>query len=353
MCRGGIQSRAGHRPLADRPTLSGVPSSCRLRLLAPLVALLLASLALAACGGSGDEQSSAAEPSAAPVADFPRPNGRTIKELLAEAPKGPVLAPTQAVYEPGPNRFGFGLFDVSRRFVTDAQAVVYTADATGANVRGPFPAREESLKTAPPFLAQTTANDPDAAKSLYVGRVQLPAGKRATVLTLARVNGKLESGGPLTIPLSPKRQPPRAGEKAIEVDTPTAQSVGGDLAKIDTRVPPSPSLHQDNLADVLGKKPAILVFATPQLCQSRVCGPVVDITAQVQHEVGDGVAFIHQEIYKNNKIEDGFRPQVDAWRLPTEPWLFAIDKQGRIVERIEGAFSLDELRAAVKKAEAG
>ena len=53
-------------------------------------------------------------------------------------------------------------------------------------------------------------------------------------------------------------------------------------------------MHDDDLAEVLGKKPVVLLFATPALCQSRVCGPVVDVAEQVKRESGDGAAFIHR-----------------------------------------------------------
>jgi len=38
-----------------------------------------------------------------------------------------------------------------------------------------------------------------------------------------------------------------------------------------------------------------------------------------------------------------------AYGLSTEPWLFVIDKNGRISTEIEGAFSVNELKAAVQK----
>ncbi|MDX6622064.1 MAG: hypothetical protein QOK36_4450, partial [Gaiellales bacterium] len=43
----------------------------------------------------------------------------------------------------------------------------------------------------------------------------------------------------------------------------------------------------------------------------------------------------------------GYRPQVRAWRLPSEPWTFVIGSDGKIATRLEGAFSAAELRAAV------
>ena len=81
-------------------------------------------------------------------------------------------------------------------------------------------------------------------------------------------------------------------------------------------------------ADALGKEPIMLLFATPQFCQSRVCGPVVDVAEQVQQEYGDEAAFIHMEIYNDNDPSKGVRPQVRAFHLPSEPWLFAINREG-------------------------
>jgi hypothetical protein len=38
-------------------------------------------------------------------------------------------------------------------------------------------------------------------------------------------------------------------------------------------------------------------------------------------------------------------------RLQTEPWLFVFDASGRISTRIEGAFSVADLEAAIEKAQ--
>jgi hypothetical protein len=97
----------------------------------------------------------------------------------------------------------------------------------------------------------------------------------------------------------------------------------------------------------------VLLFATPALCQSRVCGPVVDVAEQVKADHEGDADFIHMEIYRDNSIDKGFRPQVAAFGLPTEPWLFVIDKQGNVAARIEGAFSAGELEDALGKATKG
>jgi hypothetical protein len=48
-------------------------------------------------------------------------------------------------------------------------------------------------------------------------------------------------------------------------------------------------------------------------------------------------------------LAKGLRPQVAAFRLPTEPWLFVIDRDGVVSTVIEGPFSVAELERAVSK----
>ena len=100
---------------------------------------------------------------------------------------------------------------------------------------------------------------------------------------------------------------------------------------------------------MLGKKPVVITFATPLLCASRVCGPVVDIVEQVKATAPKGVAFIHQEIYKDNQVNKGVRSQVAAWRLASEPWTFVIDRSGRIARASRAPSRSGELQRAVAK----
>ncbi len=109
-------------------------------------------------------------------------------------------------------------------------------------------------------------------------------------------------------------------------------------------------MHDDDLADVLGKEPVVLLFATPALCQSRVCGPVVDVAEQVKRDRPDDAAYIHMEIWNDNDPNKGAREQVLDYNLQTEPWLFVINSDGTVSTRIEGAFSVDELEQALDKA---
>jgi hypothetical protein len=263
-------------------------------------------------------------------------------------PEGPILTSTVSLLEKGTNRVGFALFDAARTQLSGAAVALYVARPDGTGVRGPFVARSESLAVKPAFASRTTADDPDAAKSVYVADVPFAREGKVTVTALVRLDGRLMRTAPEPMTVGARgATPPGPGDRAIAVDTESLASAGGDLSRIDTRLPPAPELHRENLRDVLGKKPAVLVFATPQLCQSRVCSPVVDVALQVKSVAGDGVAFIHQEIFKDNKVERGVRPPLAAWRLATEPWTFVIDRDAIVRARFEGPMSARELQRAV------
>ena len=139
------------------------------------------------------------------------------------------------------------------------------------------------------------------------------------------------------------------GERAPVVETDTAAEDGGPQA-VDTRRPTS-DMHDVSFDDVVGKKPVALLFATPQLCQSRVCGPVVDIALQLREKYGDRMEFIHQEVYVDNDANKGLREPLRRFNLRTEPWLFTVSKDGRIAARLEGSFGLRAFERAVRAAQ--
>jgi hypothetical protein len=327
-----------------------------------LAAVAAASCSLAACGGSGssDNSSNGSQPPAT-SADFPSPKGRSLLQIRQGLGPGPVLAPTVSVIGIGRDRYGFGLFDRARKQIAQTPVALYLERSGSSKVSGPFLARDLPLAVKPPYQSETVAKDPDAAKSLYVAALDIPRAGDYAVLGVAKLDGRLVATDPIGLRVSPKDPIPNVGQQAPRIDTPTVKSAGGDVASIDTRTPPD-TMHDVNFADAIGRKPIILLFATPALCQSRVCGPVVDIAEELHSEHKGDAVFIHQEIYRNNTIAPGclegttaadqcFRAQVIAYRLPTEPWAFAIDRKGKIVARLEGAFSKSELAAALKKAE--
>jgi hypothetical protein len=315
--------------------------------------LAIAALVAGGCGGdsgSGDQKA----PPPARAQDFPKPNGKPLQQLMAGRGSGPVLAPSGQEFRTGTQRVGFALFKQDRSQITDASVAVYVAALGGAPAQGPYLARYESLAVTPQFQSRQTASDPDSAKSIYTVEIPFEKPGRYEFIGIAKQGGKLVVASPaapgLVVKDSAKDSIPSVGGTAPRIHTPTAASVGGDIASIDTRLPPS-SMHSDDFADVVGKKPVVLLFATPQLCQSRVCGPVVDVAEQVKAKPeSKDVAFIHMEIFRDNRMDRGIRPQMVAFHLASEPWLFVFDRSGKVSTRIEGAFSERELDQAIAKA---
>jgi hypothetical protein len=317
-----------------------------------LLVALTALIALIATGcGSSSSSSDVANRPAPAAADFPAVKGRTLVKLYAQegTPDNKlVAAPAGKVYDVGRDRFGFGLFTASGDQVTDADVAIYAAHSPNTPALGPYPARVETLHTDPAFEAKTTADDPDAAKAVYVTDLNLDKPGEWRLFAVVKEGNALHTTIIPSLIAGDSSRIPDVGDRAPVVHTPTTDDVG-DVGQIDTRVPHD-TMHNTDLADVLGKEPVVLLFATPALCQSRVCGPVVDVAEQVKSDFsGQGVDFIHMEIYKNNNPNEGYRPQLRAYGLRTEPWLFVIDRTGHISTRIEGAFGVDELEHAVRK----
>lgn len=282
------------------------------------------------------------------AADFPAANGHNIRQLAATLMPGPHAALANSVFVPGTSqRVAFGLLDDNNKFVY-AESAIYVAPTVNAPVRGPFVAPLDSIVPSSAFRSQTTANDPNAIKAVYHTSVPLLHKGPEAVLVVARIGGRLYGSlmGFRVVPSSPI---PNVGGTAPPIDTPTVASAGGNLASIDTRVPPD-NMHQVSFKDVVGKRPVALLFATPQLCQSRVCGPVVDIAQQLESVYGNRMTFIHQEVYANNMVQDGLRPQLQAFHLQTEPWLFTFNRNGRIAARLEGSFGVKEFEQAINAA---
>lgn len=115
-----------------------------------------------------------------------------------------------------------------------------------------------------------------------------------------------------------------------------------------SRTPACP-LHDKVIADVLGKgRPLVVMFSTPAFCQTRFCGPVLEVLLTQVPTYQDRVDFIHIEVWQDFQLQK-HRPATDEWNLPTEPYTFFMDKSGKVVGRFEAVFGQDELAAALEQ----
>lgn len=328
--------------------------------------LLLCSLTVAAVGcgsteektrdaidnvaaGARDEVAAAADVNAD---EFPKPQpGESVERFAAQFDgSGPQAIPGTSVYRPPMSRVAFGLLDSKQRF-NYGPTVVYAAPYKGGDIKGPYPAPADVLLTDPKFRSQQAATESDSFSAIYAAQVPFPKAGVYKLLVVSELDGRRYAAGMAAQVVSRAADKiPDVGEKMPKIPTDTRASVGGNLDLLDTRSPKALELSQTSFADVDGKKPAALLVATPQFCQSRVCGPVTDEMLQMKAKYGDKMTFIHQEPFQDNDISKGFRSNVASLGLPSEPWLFTVGRDGRIAARLEGSIGINAFEDAVKAA---
>lgn len=267
-------------------------------------------------------------------------------QLARLATAGVNLGAATGTFTPGTQRFAFGLTTNSGRYVY-APTAIYIASSPTARASGPFLAAADPMGVAPQYRSQQNSG-PGGVAAIYAASLPLPRPGTFTVLSLTRTQKGLV-GAPGELAVAATSPIPDVGQRPPSIDTDTKATVHGNTALLTTRLPPE-QMASVSFKQVLGKQPIALLFSTPQLCTSRVCGPVTDVAVELQHEFGDRVAFIHQEVYVDNQPSKGLRPQLTAFHLRTEPWLFAINRKGIIVARLEGAFGTTEMTRALEAA---
>jgi hypothetical protein len=281
-------------------------------------------------------------------AEFPQPGGKTLEQLANTLQAGPQLAMASSVFTVGDNRMAFGVI-AKDGVPVYGKTAVYVAPTPSDPAEGPFVAPADVLLTQARYRSKQAALTTDPFYAVYGADVPLEKdGKYSVLSATLSSDGKLV-GAPGSIDVLKKSADPipQVGQKAPKVHTDTLESAKGDVSKIDTRDPPS-DMHAKDFADVVGKQPVALLFSTPQLCQSRVCGPVTDIALQMEAKYGKQMTFIHQEVYVDNDVQKGLRPPLQQFHLQSEPWLFVVNKQGTITARLEGSIGVREFENAVK-----
>ena len=249
----------------------------------------------------------------------------------------------------GPNRFVFSFLDpVSNKPVAAPDrtaAVAFIApghDQPGTAVTGTFTWGIEG------------------AVGVYVSNVTFDAAGDWTAVFITQATGKPSEAIGVNFQVVDKATTIAVGQQAPASVTPTAADVGGDIARIATDPTPSAAFYQVSVADAIKQgRPFVLVFATPALCQSKQCGPTLDVVKGVATTAPANVVFINVEPYKLTYSEGRLQPVLDAsnqlqpvdavsqWGLVSEPWVFTVDSKGIVRGSFEGIVGVDELKTAI------
>jgi hypothetical protein len=257
----------------------------------------------------------------------------------------------------GRNRFAFGLLKANKLVEgADVQLRVYSIEGREASLVAEINAPYRSVNS----LAQSQGvhRHPDGTKHIHTAATNV-RGLYITQLTftrpglwgleiLAKEKGGLPTVARTMVTILDATRTPAVGSPAPRSRNLIASEVK-NLREIDTSVRPDPRLHRVRIADAIAQgKPQLIVFATPQFCTSRMCGPVVDIVRTLLAAYGKRLTFIHQEIWQDFAEKKMF-PTVEEWRLDTEPWIFVVDGKGIIRAKFEGLVTVQEIESTLQQ----
>jgi hypothetical protein len=301
-----------------------------------LTVLLAAALVLlAGCGGSEADETTGTVESAPPAAG-------TI-EALWKAPGEDVgLIQGTRDYAPGELRVSFLVVRGNGAAVERPTARVWLARALKEKPFLSTSARLESIG----IPGGSTAD----IGSIYVAKFRVE--EPGTYWLLAEPEGAAEPVQGLgNVVVAPEFAAPQVGEPAPPSKTPTLASTGGDFEALSTSPEPVPELYRWSVAEMLNARaPFVVAFATPAFCESRACGPTVEVVDEVRRRsAGSDARFHHVEIYEGNDPNNPVNRWVTEWNLPSEPWVFVVGRDGKIAARFEGHVSVEELAAAVQR----
>lgn len=140
----------------------------------------------------------------------------------------------------------------------------------------------------------------------------------------------------------------QVGEPLPALDTPTFDNAHG-VDPVCTRPGEPCPFHEITLTEALSNgRPTALLIATPEFCQTDVCGPSVEFL--IEHGMGhDDINIIHQEVFENFQVDADagdfpeLAPLLVEWDWAFEPTMYVMDAQGTIVGGKHFTFDSDEV----------
>jgi hypothetical protein len=263
-----------------------------------------------------------AEPPAAPV---------------VEAPVSPLqVILVSADFAVGEPRVSFAIFDG-----TEA-----AADVTGVRLSALELGEDLSATDQAPAWKGEAVGYTDYEIPYWVFYPQLPtAGYWGMVAEISRADGTTTRSD-FVVEVQPANTGPAIGEMPPASENRTLATVP-DIALLTSATDPDPAFYQMTVAEALATgQPTVVGFLTPAFCQTQWCAPVLDTLAAVRAETGEGVNFIHVEVYDDFQKLTPVKEMAE-WGLETEPWVFVLDGDGRVTARFSGPLSPQELSAAL------
>jgi hypothetical protein len=302
------------------------------------VLALVIAMGATGCGGGGEASGGEQEATGTTGSTTMNAPAWAAPLLRKSGPEGAAVM-ASSDFAVGHNRVSFLLVRNDSSLVQAPLADVYYRPVAGG-------VTAKTVARLTPFGATAATKESDDVTEVYVAELDLPrTGKQWVVI---QPRGVAYQGFQI-LDVQAKPKAVAIGDRAPASSNPTTATK--PAKRITTARPPDTELLRYSVAESLeAGVPFVVAFATPAYCQSRTCGPTVDVLDAVRKRYeAQGIRFIHIEIYEDNLPGNGVNRWVRQWKLPTEPWVFVVDRDGIVRDRFEGAVSVIELEKSIRR----
>jgi hypothetical protein len=307
-------------------------------------ALLLATI-MSACGPTGAGSSATGVPSSQASA---YPGWPGSGQAVGTGDLVPILVSSELAV--GKNRFLFTLVDTQNRLLA-APNVEAGAAFFDLGKNPEFPVGHAEGR----FIWSI-----EGERGLYAAPAEFSRAGEWGVEVTATQRGKPDRSARVVFSVQEKALTPAIGAAAPQSSTPTATDANG-IAAISTDSKPDPEYYRRSIAEaVRSGRPTLIVFATPLFCRSQTCGPTLDTVKSVAIPYRAQMNLVHVEPYELRYENGQHAPVLDSsgqlqtvqalrdWGLPSEPYVFVVNRNGLVSAKFEGVVGKDELVAAIR-----
>ena len=196
-------------------------------------------------------------------------------------------------------------------------------------------------------------------RRLYRARVPLGVVGSWDIEVRAEVEGETHSGR-ARLEVSPDGGTPPLGSPVPGGATPTMRDAHSLMHHISSDPEPLTAFYTWSLDDALAQgQPTVFVLDSYAFRPNAACGGALGILHEVFIDY-PGLTIIHAEPWQMAVGTDGHMLELDppggpavlteyseAWGIEEPPWVFVIDRDGRLQAKFSGVIGSDELRAAI------
>ncbi len=196
-------------------------------------------------------------------------------------------------------------------------------------------------------------------RRLYRARVPLGSLGEWDIEVIARIDG-MPHVGSAVLEVSPDLDTPALGSLVPGGETPTMRDAHSLMHHISSDPEPLTAFYTWSLDDALAQhQPTVFVLDSYAFRPNAACGGALGILHEVFIDY-PGLTIIHAEPWHMAMGTDGHMLELDppggpavltdyteAWGVVEPPWVFVIDREGRLQAKFTGVIGSDELRAAI------